>query len=280
MDYKTGVTHFWLIAAFLLIVCSTGTGKEPTYLSNDIIITEIDTGAYLVTHRFYWPCNSLLVRVSDNDFVWVDTPSEPQATKTAYKWIERTFGKIKVVEINTGFHWDNLGGNEFLLNQGVPVYGSTLTAKLIRERGHQEKQNNLEFFAGMDNKKYYETFKRMTFQPPNHTFDIEKGLVLDIGDEHIEVYYPGHTHTPDNVVVYFQKRKILFGGCMIKSLESKNPGYTADADMKQWPKSVRKVLKKYGQSRIVVPGHGKCGDIKLIKHTIELLDKANHEPED
>jgi metallo-beta-lactamase class B len=75
------------------------------------------------------------------------------------------------------------------------------------------------------------------------------------------------------VIVYFPKRKILFGGCMIKSLDSKDAGYTADADMQKWPRSVERVLAKYKDAKIIVPGHGNWGGIQLVKHTIQLLDK-------
>jgi metallo-beta-lactamase class B len=111
--------------------------------------------------------------------------------------------------------------------------------------------------------------------PPNHIFDINEGLHLKIGNEDVNVFYPGPSHTIDNVVVYFPKRKILFGGCMIKSLDSKDAGYTADADTQKWPRSVEKLLNIYKDAKIVVPGHGNYGDTGLIKHTIEVLDRVN-----
>jgi metallo-beta-lactamase class B len=45
--------------------------------------------------------------------------------------------------------------------------------------------------------------------------------------------------------------------------------------MQKWPRSVEKVLDKYKDAKIVVPGHGDYGDTGLIKHTIELLDRVN-----
>ena len=54
-------------------------------------------------------------------------------------WIKNNFGEVNLVAINTGFHVDNLGGNEFLLSRGIAVYGSNLTAKLIAERGQAKR---------------------------------------------------------------------------------------------------------------------------------------------
>jgi glyoxylase-like metal-dependent hydrolase (beta-lactamase superfamily II) len=252
--------------------------EKRTALSEDLYLTEIEKGAFVVTHSFPWPSNSLLIRASKTDCILVNTLCDNQAARMLVDWIKNNFsGEVNIVAINTGFHVDNLGGNEFLLSKGIVVYGSNLTAKLITERGQTEKSRLLEGFKSPENKKYYDAYKKLNFVPPNHVFDINEGLNLKIGDEDVNVFYPGPSHTIDNVVVYFPRRNILFGGCMIKSLDSRDAGYTADADMQKWPRSVEKVLVKYKDAKIVVPGHSDCGDTGLIKHTIELLDKVNNQ---
>ncbi len=253
---------------------ATANEKRNT-LSENLSVTEIEKDVFIVTHSIPWASNSLLIRASNSDCILVNTLCDNQGAKMLVDWIKNNFGEVNLVAINTGFHVDNLGGNEFLLSRGIAVYGSNLTAKLIAERGQAEKSWLLEELKSPENKKYYDVYKNLTFMPPNHIFDINEGLHLKIGDEDVNVFYPGPSHTIDNVVVYFPKRKILFGGCMIKSLNSKDAGYTADADMQKWPRSVEKVLDKYKDARIVVPGHGNYGDIGLIKHTIELLDRTN-----
>jgi len=62
---------------------------------------------------------------------------------------------------------------------------------------------------------------------------------------------------------------------MIQSLEREKLGYIGDANMSEWPKAVKKVKKKFKNCRIVVPGHGTWGDMKLLDHTINLLKKFN-----
>ena len=272
------------LLVFLLLlstpIISRGGQGKTIELSKDIAITEIAEGAYLIVNwmpykRSRVPCNSLLVMVEPNAVIWCDTPCEPYSTQMAYEWIQETFKEPNLIEINTGFHYDNLGGNEFLLRQGVPIYGSDVTMKLIMERGPEEKKKIIKSFAETDNTPYHQACREMTFTPPDRVFGINEGLHLKVGDEFIDVYYPGPTHTIDNVVVYFSKSRILFGGCMIKSLNSKDAGFTDDADMQQWPRSVEKLLFKYPDAQIVVPGHGACGDMKLVRHTIELLDGIN-----
>jgi glyoxylase-like metal-dependent hydrolase (beta-lactamase superfamily II) len=273
IDKRRGVALLFLTLASLLVAGGALADEKRIVLSEHLCIIEIEKDAFVVTHSFPWPSNSLLIRASKSDYVLVNTLCDNQGARQLVDWMKNSFGEVNLVAINTGFHVDNLGGNEFLLGKGIAVYGSDLTAKLITERGQAEKSRLLEGFKSPENKKYYDAYKNLNFVPPNRVFDINEGLQLKTGDEDVNVFYPGPSHTIDNVVVYFPKRKILFGGCMIKSLDSKNLGYTADADLKEWPKAAGKILEKYSEARIVIPGHGNWGDIQLVKHTIQLLDK-------
>jgi len=74
-------------------------------------------------------------------------------------------------------------------------------------------------------------------------------------------------------IVLDEELHILFGGCMIKALDAKDLGFSGDADLAAWPKSVRKVLERYPDARIVVPGHGHWRDLELIRHTIRLCER-------
>jgi glyoxylase-like metal-dependent hydrolase (beta-lactamase superfamily II) len=91
----------------------------------------------------------------------------------------------------------------------------------------------------------------------------------------VEVYDLGAGHTEDNLVVWLPAQKILFGGCLIKSLNSSVLGYTAEADMQAWPLTVAKVQAQFPQMKMVVPGHGKVGDKALLTHTIALLNNLS-----
>jgi beta-lactamase class D len=252
-------------------VYTQNTGK-PITLSQDLVLTEIEDDLFLVTHSFPWPGNSLVVKVSPTDVVFVDTPYEDTATQLVIEWIRTTFGQVNIIEINTGFHSDNLGGNGYLLSQQIPVYGADLTVQLLKERAEHTRAQTLDMLKAPKHQRFYEAYKTQEFHAPDHVFSIHEGLQLSLGEEQIDVFFPGPSHSPDNLVVYFPKRQVLFGGCMIKSLASKNLGFTGDADLQEWPKSVQKVLERYPDARIVVPGHGKYGDKQLLHHTLALLE--------
>jgi metallo-beta-lactamase class B len=94
-----------------------------------------------------------------------------------------------------------------------------------------------------------------------------------LGNTTLRVYYPGEGHTRDNVVVWFPGKKILFGGCFIKSLDAKGLGNIADANLDQWPNSVRTLDSIFSDARLVIPGHQSSGGKELLRHTLDLLEK-------
>lgn len=259
------------------VATSTSTVIPPARidLAKDLYLREIQTGVYVITHAFPWPGNSMLVEMTDGGpsgnglLVLVDTPYTLEATQTVLEWAEKEFGERDIVAINTGYHYDNLGGNAYLLEQGIPVYGSDLTVQLLAERGAAMRAMTLDWLKAPKDKAYYDAHQTLPYVAPDHTFALNEGLQLEFGDETVEVYFPGPTHAPDNVVVYFPDRKVLFGGCMI--IDGDQVGNTADADMVAWPESVRK-LKRF-DVEIVVPGHGERFDPQLIEHTVGILSK-------
>ena len=236
-------------------------------LSEGLYLRQIRKDIFVVTHTFPWPANSLIIEMANSDLVLVGTPYTPAAMTEVLAWTVEHFGKRKIVAINTGYHVDNLGGNSALIEQGIPVYGSDLTAQLLREHGEQTRQVLLGMLTGTVNERFYKAQAEIPYMPPTELFPIAQGVELSFGDEHVEVYYPGPSQAPDKIVVYFPREKVLFGGCMI--LGGDQIGNTSDADLKNWPEAVRK-LKQF-DAEIIVPGHGDRLDAGLIEHTIALL---------
>jgi metallo-beta-lactamase class B len=86
----------------------------------------------------------------------------------------------------------------------------------------------------------------------------------------ILVTYPGIGHTTDNVVAWLPKQKILFGGCLVKSLDAQSLGNTSDGDLMAFPVTLKKIKAAYQNAKIVVPGHGDWGGLELVDHTLRL----------
>jgi glyoxylase-like metal-dependent hydrolase (beta-lactamase superfamily II) len=241
-------------------------------INEDLYVRQIQDGVLVITHAFPWPGNSMIVEMANSNLVLVDTPYTPEATRDLFDWIETKFGDREIVAINTGFHYDNLGGNRCLIEKRIPVYGSVLTARLLEERGKEMLTMTLQLLKEPKYQRYYEVHESLPYVAPTHQFELEEGLELEFGDQIVQVYYPGPSHSPDNVVVYFPSQKILFGTCMIIGWNS--VGNTSDANLAAWPESVRKLFRF--DIEVLVPGHGDRLDPGLLKHTINLLrDHSN-----
>lgn len=236
-------------------------------LAPDLEIREVIPKAFVVTHSYPWPANSLFVLVGDRHLVFIDTPYTPEATACVLDWIAETFGERSMLTINTGFHFDNLGGNRAFVERDIPVLGSDRTADLILERGEEARQLFLQLLSAPEDRRYHDHYASLRYVAPTRTFPLREGSTLTIEGERIEVIFPGETHSPDNIVVHFPNRGLLFGGCMM--LAGDKVGNTADANMDTWAAAVLKLQAL--DCRVVVPGHGLRFDPGLIQNTVRLL---------
>jgi glyoxylase-like metal-dependent hydrolase (beta-lactamase superfamily II) len=169
----------------------------------------------------------------------IDTPWTLEDTEKLISWI-RSKNLIVTSSVVTHFHPDASGGISLLNNTQIKTYATTLTNKLLSQKNRE----------------------RSSVEIPTDTFELVNNT--------IEVFYPGAGHTQDNIVVWLPKEEILFGGCFVKSKKSNNLGNIEDAIVKDWPQSIQNVLNKYPNIKVVVPGHGKIGDVTLLNHTAEL----------
>lgn len=230
---------------FLLAGCTSSAQplaplrETETRLDHEMVVRPIAENTFVLTDTEYRDSNVLVAHMADNSVFILSSPFESVGTETLVSWIRKKWNPKGIVAINTHFHMDGTGGNEAFKKLGVETWAGDLTRSLQVTK----LQQLIESAA--------------------------QGKILNIADERVEVFYPGPAHTVDNLVVYFPKRKILFGGCMIKP---KQLGYLGDADVKSWADSAEK-LKRF-EAKIVVPGHGPWGGPELIDQTIATAQAA------
>jgi glyoxylase-like metal-dependent hydrolase (beta-lactamase superfamily II) len=211
----------------------------------DLKIRLLEDGVYLHTsykkvHGFGLVASNGLVVLDDKNAYIIDTPTSSEDTEKLVSWIKERGSTIKG-SISTHFHGDSTAGVEWLNSNSIPTYASEMTNELLNKHGRSQTKNS---------------FSEASFW-----------LVKD----KIEVFYPGAGHSPDNVVVWMPKQGILFGGCFVKP---KNLGNLSDAVIEAWPESAEKLISRYGNAKIVVPGHGKAGDVSLLGRTRDLANAA------
>jgi len=185
--------------------------------------------------------NGMVVE-TDDGLVLIDTAWSDEQTQTLLDLTEDVFGKPVALAVITHAHVDRIGGIATLHEAGIDVRSTALTAQLAAEQG---------------------------YDPP--TGDLRSELTLKLGGTDLEVYYPGPGHTVDNITVWLPEDRVLFAGCLIKSLDSTSLGNTDDADVPQWPTSIKRALDRYTDPTVVIPGHGNPGGPDLVEHTAKLF---------
>lgn len=193
-----------------------------------------------------YSANGLVVLTNKGALV-IDTPWTESQTEELFSDIKTKFQKEVLFLLVTHAHDDRMAGVPLFHKRNIPVFSTSLTAKLAKERG---------------------------FGKTNPILDIQTRLSLGI--QSVEVFYPGHGHSADNIVVWLPETHILFGGCLVKALDAEDLGNTKEADLNEWPNSVKRVLSRYPDAEVVVPGHGDWGKLDLLRHTIRLLVSPNH----
>jgi metallo-beta-lactamase class B len=97
-----------------------------------------------------------------------------------------------------------------------------------------------------------------------------KDTIFNAGQYAFEVYYPGEGHTADNIIVWFKKEKILYGGCLIKGADAENLGYLGDANVAAYEKTLKKVKRKCPKPKFIIVSHHDWNNMNSLKHSIKL----------
>ena len=257
-----------LALAIAVAGCATaGPPRAAARIDAELAIHPLGGGAFVITHEPFHASNVLVVRMPDGTVVICSSPFESQGTQSLVSWVRATMHPARIVAIATHFHLDGSGGDDAYAALGVETWSSTLTQVLLRERGAKMRAGAA---TGIDDPARRRRVEGVRIVSAAHTFDERAGLTFIFGGEEVRAIWPGAAHSPDNLAVWFPSRKLLFGGCMIKS--SRFAGYLGDADLGHWEAAVDQ-LRPLG-AKVVIPGHGAIGGPELYDLTAEVVRAA------
>lgn len=175
--------------------------------------------------------------------------------KTQYQSLMDTIKKrhnLPVIAVfATHSHSDRAGDLSFYNNKNIDTYATQKTNELLKK---ESKATSSKL--------------------------IETGKKYQIGGEEFVVDFLGEGHTIDNVVVWFPKYHILDGGCLVKSKNATDLGYVGEANVKDWPTTIKMIQKKYASAIMVIPGHDEWKGNGHLEHTLELLKNGNKDNTD
>jgi metallo-beta-lactamase class B len=189
------------------------------------------------------PANGMYL-LTNNGVVLFDTPWDTTQFQPLLDSIKLKLNKSVTLCIATHWHSDRTDGLEYYKKQGIKTYTTLLTDKLSKEN----KKKRAEFL-------------------------MTKDTIFNVGQYSFEVYYPGEGHTVDNIVVWFSKEKILYGGCLIKGADAENLGYLGDANVVEYEATLKKVQKKCADPKFIIVSHHDWNNINSLKHSIKLARK-------
>lgn len=240
----------YLVIVFLSFVSTQVAGQEEykhIKVNDDIELIQLNKHFYIHvswvnSEKFGRFSSNGLLLVKNGKALIVDTPADVKTTNELYNFLEDSLNAIVEKFIACHWHEDCMGGIDALHERNVHSIALDLT-----------KQKCIE--------------NKLTI--PKQIFS--DSLCFDFYSEKVKCIYAGPGHTVDNISVYFSDSKILFGGCMIKSIQSRGLGNTAEAVVSKWDTSVEKLKALCADAEIVIPGHGGFGDISLLDHTIKMV---------
>lgn len=245
------IKYFRIVSIILIIILVPFTLLS-SQTEENLKIIHLTENFYIYTtykdlNGINFPSNGMYL-VTDSGVVLFDTPWDSTQFQPLLDSIAIRHKSKVIMSISTHYHDDRTAGLDFLKHRGVKTFTSKLTWHLCAK--HNEKQS-----------EYY----------------FRDDTVFRIGNYIFETFYPGEGHTKDNIVVWFGKYKILYGGCLVKSVENNSLGYIADANLNEWGPSIKRVMQEYPDPEYVIPGHFNWTNKLALQHTLKLLpDNLEH----
>jgi len=224
----------------------TGNAKlQIAHLTGDFYIYT----TYNTYKEYLVPANGMYL-VTGSGVVLFDTPWDTTQFQPLLDSIQLKHNKTVVMCFATHWHSDKTAGLEYYRQLGIKTYTTVLTDQLSKK----------------NNKKRAE-------------FLMAKDTVFTMGQYTFETYYPGPGHTEDNIVIWFKKEKILYGGCLIKGADAEDLGYLGDGNVTAYAATLRNVQKKYRKPDFIIVAHSDWKNTNSLRHSLMMakaLKKNKH----
>lgn len=195
---------------------------------------------YNTYNQYLVPANGMYL-VTNNGVVMFDTPWDTTQFQPLLDSIKLKHNKNVIMAFATHWHSDKTAGLEYYRQKGIKTY----TTKLTDELSKKNKQKRAEFLLKNDTS-------------------------FTVGDYTFETYFPGEGHTVDNIIIWFKKEKILFGGCLIKGASDQNLGYLGDGNTHEYATTLKRVQKKCSNPNHIIVAHSDWKNLNSLTHSIEM----------
>lgn len=231
-----------LLSALLLTLSAPAQNQksalEITHLTGDFYIYT----TYQTYNGEKFPANGMYL-LTDAGAVLFDSPWDATQFQPLLDSIQAKHNQRVIMCIATHSHEDRTAGLAFYKRQGIKTYTTKQTDSISKEQNE-----------------------------PRAEFLIATDTLFTVGQHAFKTYYAGPGHTPDNIVIWFPKEKIIYGGCLIKSIEARDLGNLSDANVAAWPTTIRNIQRNCKHPTYIITGHQDWTSKKSLQHTLKLLE--------
>ena len=191
-----------------------------------------------------YPANGLYL-LTPEGVVLIDTPWDTTQFQPLLDTIWQRHHQHVVLCIATHWHSDKTAGLAYYRSKGIKTYTTRLTDSLSLVNGK-----------------------------PRAEFLFANDTTFTVGGYAVQTFFPGEGHTKDNIVVWFGKDRVLYGGCLIKGVEAPDLGYTADGNPAAYAATIRRLQAKFPNPAYVIPTHQGWESTQSVQHTLEMAQSA------
>jgi glyoxylase-like metal-dependent hydrolase (beta-lactamase superfamily II) len=199
--------------------------------------------------------------------VAVDSLISAKEAKRFIKDIKKVSKKPVKFLINTHYHLDHSLGNSEFAKLGAVIISHEYDQGSMQKAGEGmlqfAKQNGLTDRDLQGTRVVYPT---LTFKDR---------LTFDLGNNKIEVLFPGPSHTAGSVLVYVPKEKVLFAGDIL--FTDFHP-FLGEANIEGWIKVLDHIMTMDVDK--IIPGHGPVSskkDVADLKNYLSVFDQKAKE---
>jgi phosphoglycerate dehydrogenase-like enzyme/glyoxylase-like metal-dependent hydrolase (beta-lactamase superfamily II) len=186
------------------------------------------------------------------DYVVVVDANFPKEAGEVLEAIRKTTTKPIRYVLDTHHHGDHSWGNAVWVKAGATIVSHRNCARVLRKTGPAE------FAAGGKGPGGRKDVAESTLEQPTLIFDDR--LVLDDGEQRVELLHFGHSHTVGDAVAWLPKQKILCTGdaCVNGAFN-----YMGQSDSASWVRCLEK-MQGLG-AKTIAPGHGPLDGAELLE---------------
>jgi metallo-beta-lactamase class B len=183
--------------------------------------------------------NGLIVQ-EQGRVVLIDLPESEETTAKLLEWVQAELRQPISRAILTHADESGLSGTPVLQRRGIPTVALASTCARAAALGRPR---------------------------PTSLGELAPGGSIRVGS--VELFHPGPANGFDQATVWLREARVLFGGSAVKSATATE--LEQGADLQAWPAAIRRLLQRYPDATVVVPGRGAPGGPELLHHTLRLL---------